>query len=118
MDIKPKLTKRYYEWANMISKIINRYGELPYFDKFYKSYSNEKISAYNKCVRYCRNYCAKMNKNFGGSNRLHCEVSDMGIIAANNFHFTFAAVIKYWSKNRDFVANDYIVITKGHIYKF
>lgn len=118
MDIKTKYNKKYSTWANLITSTINKFGELPYFDKFYKSYSAKKISAYNKCVHYCRDYCDKLNKNFSGYNRLHCNISDMGIISANTYQFTFAAVIKYWSENRDFVAIDYIVITKGHIYKF
>lgn len=113
-----KNNKKCLYWANMISEAISKYGELPYLDRIYKSYSIEKVRAYNKCADYCADYCKKLNKNFGGFNKLTCEISAMGIISANSFTFTFAAILHYWSESRDYSAIDYIVITRKNIYRF
>lgn len=88
-------------------------GILPYLSQVYKNYSQSKINAYSECREWTFRYAKKCSAPLIGSS---WKVADIGVIAHNNFNFTFGAVLHKVDVYGRYIDSMYIVITKENIY--
>lgn len=91
----------------------NMGGILPYLSDVYRSYSQSKINAYNKCREWVFRYAQKCSEPLIGSG---WKVVDIGVISHNTYSFTFGAILHKVDVYGRYIDSMYIVITKGNTY--
>lgn len=105
---------KYY--INKIKELTEDGHLIPELDDIFHTFSDEKMRAYYRCVNKMYEVVDMFNTSTSGDTRLIMNPYDWGVLSANTFAFTFAAILNAHTMNYDYSKKFYLVITKDNIY--